>query len=456
MYIFFENLFIILLRVDKNMKFFLSELKINGCKNIDKMIDLRFCNKTITKNMNLEKSKIKAIYGPNGAGKSAIMSAMYIYKKLICDNDGLNDKIFSNFVKKSINKELKKMEIELTFLFFNDNNRYISLRHLIIFNTQNEEVFIEKEKLYLLKGRQIIDENFKEIASIENGKLILIDGYKNVEKSLIYAKTINLLDKNSILIITKKMPLKDVDVYILLTRIFAAHLFVHMEEDLHENYISDKLLLEQLNNYSLNEEDFFIKSKEELNLTLSIKNDDCVAKNYFEDYKKFVKRLEQFLKIFKPNLTKIEIEKKINGDKYFCKKILHYENFAIDIEFESTGIKKLVRLFNVLKACTNGKIVFIDEFDANLHDVYFAKLIEFMKDYSEGQLCFTTHNIEPINILKSNSHSLDFLSNDSRLTSWTKNGNKSPLNKYVNGLIEYSPFNVSSIDFIQSLINDEE
>jgi len=139
----------------------------------------------------------------------------------------------------------------------------------------------------------------------------------------------------------------------------------------------------------------------------------------------------------------------VNGDRifYYCKKIFVYKNYKIDIEFESTGIKRLVKMFSSLKASANGGIVFIDEMDANLHDVYFTKLIEFFKEQSRGQLCFTTHNLEPIEVLKDCSHSLDFVSNDSRLSSWVKSGNKSPMKKYVNGLIPYSTFNVGSIDF---------
>ena len=78
-----------------------------------------------------------------------------------------------------------------------------------------------------------------------------------------------------------------------------------------------------------------------------------------------------------------------------------------------------------------------------------------MKVYAKGQLCFTTHNLEPIDVLKENSHSLDFLSSDSRIASWTKNGNKSPMKMYINGLIDYSPFNVHAIDFIESLVEEE-
>lgn len=449
------------------MKFYLCELKINGCKNLNKTVDLRFSNKTIKNPISFENSNIKAIYGPNGAGKSAIMTAMYIYKRLICDSDGLNDKGFSSFINESINKELGKMEIEVTFIFYNKVTKKYgeTIRHLITLCNKNGNVTIEKEQLLLLKGRQISDEYFKKLISTENGKLCFLEGSKNVTNDVIYSETNNLLDKHSILIAATKFKFKQSKdltnniLLIIFSRLFAANLFVHMEqEDLHEEYILDKLFLERLDNtsFSLSEEDFDIKNNDESNFYVSFNYNDFVDINLYDNYEKIIYRLENFLKIFKPDLKKIEIEKKINNDKYICKKIMHYGTSSIDIEFESTGIKKLVRLFNALIACTNGKIVFIDEFDANLHDVYFAKLIEFMKDYSNGQLCFTTHNLEPINILKSNSHSLDFLSNDSRLTSWKKDGNKSPLNKYINGLIEFSPFNVSSVDFIKPLMDDEE
>ncbi|MGM9858893.1 MAG: ATP/GTP-binding protein [Bacilli bacterium] len=186
--------------------------------------------------------------------------------------------------------------------------------------------------------------------------------------------------------------------------------------------------------------------------TLSAEDRDIIDKKDIENYENKIKKLTSFIKVFKPNLDNISVDKKINNDTYYCDKIFHYGDSAVNIEFESAGIKKLVRIFNALVSCSNGRVVFIDEFDANLHDVYFSKLIEFLKDYATGQLCFTTHNLSPIEILEDNKHSLDFLSNDSRVTSWTKNGNKSAIKQYIYGLIDYSPFNVNSIDYISSLL----
>ena len=149
------------------MKFYLCELKVSGCKNINKAIDLKFCNSTIKTNVNFENSNVKAIYGPNGAGKSAIVTAVYIYERLICNGYGLNDSYFSNFVKESINKETNKLEIEATVLLYNskDNSYMSTFKHYIRIIKKNNNVFIDAEKIYKLLGNYIAEEKFKKLSS---------------------------------------------------------------------------------------------------------------------------------------------------------------------------------------------------------------------------------------------------------------------------------------------------
>ena len=428
------------------MKFYLCELKVNGCKNIDKEIDLKFCNSTIKSKVNFENTNVKAVYGPNGAGKSAIVTAMHIYERLICNGNGLNDSYFSNFVKESINKGTNKLEIEATVLLYNSkyNAPLYTFKHYIRIIKKNNNVFIDAEKVYKLSGNYIVDDKFKKLIDIEEGRIIEIDGLSNVEDSSIYKKSLNLLDKRSIInmdfiFIDKGRTLDKYEMSIVALNVFAYNIIVSMEkEDLHVNYLKS-LKIDKLSN------EFKSETSDDDIFNFSVKDRDIVKVEHFNNYLNNIKKLEKFIRVFKADLKFIEVDN--------CNKIFHYNNSnGIDIEFESTGIKKLVRLFNALLACTNGKIVFIDEFDANLHDVYFAKLVEFLKNYAKGQLCFTTHNLEPIEVLKNNSYSLDFLSNDSRVASWIKNGNKSPMKQYINGLIDYSPFNVYDIDFIDSLI----
>ena len=133
-----------------------------------------------------------------------------------------------------------------------------------------------------------------------------------------------------------------------------------------------------------------------------------------------------------------------------------YDSYSIYAEFESTGIKKLIKLFEYLTEMVQGGIVFIDEFDSNLHDVYLCALLEYLMEYGEGQLCFTTHNVGPMDVLRRHKMSIDFLSEDNKIYPWKKNGNYSPAKLYRNGMIEGSPFNVDSTDFIGVFGSTEE
>ena len=187
-----------------------------------------------------------------------------------------------------------------------------------------------------------------------------------------------------------------------------------------------------------------LKSSLQINkklLDIFSNDENFISKDDYEKFVNRVKRLEKFIQIFKPDLTKIDIEKKENGDYYVCSLNMVYGTYSINTEFESTGIKKLIQLFAYLQAMVQGGIVFIDEFDSNLHDVYLCALIEYLMEYGKGQLCFTTHNVGPMDILKSRKKSIDFLSLDHKIYSWKKNGNYSPSKLYRNGMIIGSPFN---------------
>ena len=102
---------------------------------------------------------------------------------------------------------------------------------------------------------------------------------------------------------------------------------------------------------------------------------DTIPVDKYKAYKNFVKKLKKFIQIFKPELKDIEIERKDKGDNYVCSLNMVYEGFSINSEFESTGIKKLIKLYAYLQEMVQGGIVFIDELDSNLHDVYLCALL---------------------------------------------------------------------------------
>ncbi len=184
--------------------------------------------------------------------------------------------------------------------------------------------------------------------------------------------------------------------------------------------------------------------------------ENLVSKENFARYEKKIERLCEFVRIFKPELENIEIEKKDDEDFYKCRLRMVYDGYSLDKEFESKGIKKIMDLFECLDAASEGHVVFIDELDANVSDVYLGRLIEYFLYYGEGQLCFTAHNLSPMSILKDRKEAIHFISSINTVHTWKRNGNNTPENAYRNGFIEDSPFNMDASDFLGILGGDDE
>ena len=138
----------------------------------------------------------------------------------------------------------------------------------------------------------------------------------------------------------------------------------------------------------------------------------------------------------------------MDADYYQVSLVFDYGSYSVDYEFESTGIKKMVKLYDAIQSVTIGFIVFIDEFDANINPVFFDKLIDYVRDFADGQLAFTSHNTSSMESLKDGKDAINFLTSDNQIIRWTKNGHYSPDVLYKNGMIEKIPFNIYGTDFV--------
>lgn len=165
-----------------------------------------------------------------------------------------------------------------------------------------------------------------------------------------------------------------------------------------------------------------------------------------------------FIKIFKPDLIKIELDFKIDKNELYTEPYFVYEEYKVHLEFESAGIKKLTKLFRLFKLKEMGRIVIIDDIDANINDIYLEKLLEYFKESNKGQLVFKTHNITPMEVLSDSNNSIDFITEDKKITSWKKSGNYKSSNIYQGRLIDGLPFNIYPFDFagIFDVEEDEE
>ena len=440
---------------------YLVNYRVKGIKTLEEEVSLSFYKKTITMPLDTKEYNIKGIYGINGSGKSGIVASADILRNLLLDDGYLNNPMVQKNLDAIINKKSKELFIGADFLAEYKEKTYLYRYGILLKKTVTDKFAISSEKLsYRLATSK--KDDFNSLIEVKNGIIDYIDIKDDEElKNTFIQNTLNLLSMSAVssVFLDKMYPYEEqisniisLDGVLLLI-ILGIRMKVYMDQsDNHIDYLLKNMLMYTMES---DKDDTYIDSLRKGALRLNRSSidaisggTDLIAKPIYTLYEKKVKRLKDFIKIFKPDLTDISIDRKEDGDNYVCNLNMVYGDYVVHTEFESSGVKKLIRLFDFLQNMVQGGIVFIDEFDSNLHDVYLCALLEYLMEYGKGQLCFTTHNVGPMDVLKRNKKSIDFLSIDHKIYPWTTNGNYSPSKLYRNGMIEGSPFNVDSIDFI--------
>lgn len=441
---------------------FLVNYSVKGIKTLDELVSLSFYKKTISKNFDVQEYNVKGIYGMNGSGKSGIITSVDILRNILVNPGYLNNPIVQKHLDAIVNKELSELYIEVDFITELGNALILFRYKLKLSKNKLGKYVISYEQLSSKKATaktDVMDTLFEVI----DGEIKSISSKKGtMDSEMILQKTLNLLTNTSLCALFYEKRLitkvnkqdKSFSIFgLLILFIFGKKLHVYLDKsDDHREYLLfDSLqLIDENENYDSDADilyshfwDMDAEILNEINVTENIVN-----KARYNEFELTVDNLYKFIHIFKTELKNIEIDRKEDRDAYNCSLIMVYDSYKIHAEFESTGIKKLIKIYPYLREMVKGGIVFIDEFDSNLHDVYLCALLEYLMGYAKGQLCFTTHNVGPMDILKQNKKSIDFLSTDGKIYPWKTNGNYSPSKLYRNGMIEGSPFNVDSIDFI--------
>lgn len=434
-----------------NNMYYLLNMSLSGVKGIEKEVRLDFYKKTIDKSFDPAKYRVKAIYGENGAGKSGIITAVKIFKDIVMHDQYLNESKNQHFLDEIINKKTQKFDFQCEYLIDLGDDKIVNSYAIQLARGDSGKYEIKQESLKVRSGNYQ-NSKYKTIYECKDGNLLVVKCGKK-ERSIIEKSMTNLLNYNTFLSLYirnyKKFKYKDDEITLHSVSLFVLALMIRVyldEEDQHELYLMRKELGED----ELAGDEMILRTNWGAALVNSYSglSERKVKKEHFDEYEKRVEQLTRFIRLFKKDLVSIDIDKKENKEFYECELNLNYGDYAINREFESTGIKKLIRLYDCFAAADSGAIVFVDEMDSNLNDVYLCKLIEYFMYYGNGQLCFTTHNLDPMTVLKENKNSIDFLSSDNKLVQWTSRGNATPDNCYKNGMIEYSPFNIDASDFI--------
>lgn len=443
---------------------YIISFSVRGIKNIENWANLSFYKKTIDKNFNVQGYNVKGVYGANGSGKSAIISAVEILKLLIVDPSYLANHMAQKQLDSLINKHLETFEVRTDFLLC-DQDILRLFRYEIKLTKDVSGKYIISEESLSEKNVKSHSDNYSQVFSVQNG-FLHFENDDNPRNNIIIDRTKNLLNSASLsaLYIEKfyrnsSIEKENVIPQVIFLYLFGCSLFVFKNSgDDHTAFYIRDFIMDKSDDPSKTIDMAFELSSminDRPRYVLSAEK-NYISINKYSEFEKEVNQLFRFLCVFKNDLKGISIKHTVDTDVYVCNLIMDYSDYSVDAEFESTGIKKLISLFAYLKNMVNGNIVFVDELDSNLHDVYLCALLEYLIEYGKGQLCFTTHNIGPMDILRRNKKSIDFLSADNRIVSWKKNGNYSPSKLYKEGMIEGSPFNVFPFDFIRVFGSEED
>ncbi len=449
--------------------FYLLNYSVRGIKSIDEWVELSFYKKTINRNFSFSDYNIKGIYGANGSGKSAIITSVRIIKKIIQDDSYLNNSLIQKKLDELVNKKLGKLEMSIEFLV-NTNWEKMIYRYYVCLEKSNRGRFVLGKEMLSQKTAFSHTDKYNPIYEVGDGVITLLHEDSSFSKDL-DEKTKNLLLTSSLpaLYVSRNVFSEKntqetnsrLGYDIMVVWLFANNVSTYLDsEDDHTDFVMNSMVeVLEIEKNDWNLLYGYLKNRkqiEEKKMFIISTDSTTISKDWYPKFEELVEQLTLFIKIFKKDLQNIIIERKENKDIYQCSLIMDYGDYSIHSEFESTGVKKLIRLFTFITKMAQGGIVFIDEFDSNLHDVYLCALLEYLREHGKGQLCFTTHNIGPMDVLKKGKKSIDFLSIDHTIYSWTTSGNYSPGNLYRNGMIEGSPFNVDSIDFIGVFDEDED
>lgn len=446
---------------------FLVSYKVKGIKTLEDMVSLSFYKKTITRPIDTQEYNIKGIYGMNGSGKSGIVNSVEILRNLLIYDDYLNNPMTQKTLEAMVNKKTKELYIGTEFLVEIEEGIFLCSYEITLKKNSTGKFNIDRE---MLSYRNAVSRKdiFNTVVEVVKGEIVEIcEGEKSEKSDIFIRKTTNLLNNATISALFREKVLNsdanpeiyadNLFLWLFILLLFGVETYVYIDQsDNHVNYFLNSI---RSDSSKTGNDDIYTNSLWELFLESAFRmgrhrldlihaDTNFIRKDAYQDFVNSVRQLKDFIKIFKPDLTDIDIDKKEDEKFYICNLNMVYGTYSINTEFESTGIKKLIKLFAYLQKMTQGGIVFIDEFDSNLHDVYLCALLEYLMEHGKGQLCFTTHNLGPMDILKKHKKSIDFLSIDHKIYPWIKNGNYSPSKLYKSGMIEGSPFNVESIDFI--------
>jgi len=446
-----------------SMSVFLKNITVKGIKNIDQAVEVVFFKKDAETLSELREYNVKAIYGPNGSGKTALVHAFDLLVDLFSDSGYLYHESTLKLLTELMNKVCNRIEIAVEF-FYSDNNKSNMDKYIIHIENSLNGFVVAYEKY---SSREINSTKESIIFESKNGELTACLFNKNVQNdllNLIYKRTIgdvlldNIIRFTSQEGTTKEKSEEYSKAFVMMYPFYDLFTKMNIILDSKDNHMpAISRTIPSLVNSG-------IKDNHSIDLTpvtvpFGYSNKE-MTESQLKAFRSRTKKVEKFIRLFKPEIVSIDIDQRMISQSkdettYLVNQSINYGKYKIDLEFESVGIKKLMDLYNGIDRVIHGQILIVDELDSHINDIYLVDIVQYISDYAKGQLIFTTHNISPMDVLKTKKLSIDFMSSSAILTSWKQVGNYSPQRLYQKGMISGLPFNLDTEDFLEVFSHED-
>ena len=350
-----------------------------------------------------EPKKVAFIYGENGSGKSNLMSAflflLQTFNTFENQNTLKNISEYKNNIADSIKDEKTRQQILQQIL----HTQFITLTELIneyktLESEQNMSLklgfrFEEADGCYYIEfnSEKIVKEELRYQINEREGEMFSIsEDQKNLSPTIFHSAGY------------KKELQDNIDKY-WGKHTFMAILCNELEEK-NSEYVKSRInnsiidLIWNLKKLSvLCKESHGETARISIPLMFMKHLDEGTIKDQND---KELKLCENILNMFFSQLySDIKLAHYIftpndNGYSYelYFKKNIGGRLIDIPISKESTGTRKLLKIFPMIFSSVVGLSVFIDEIDSGIHDLMMKNILELLVDSIEGQLIATTHN----------------------------------------------------------------
>lgn len=341
------------------------------------------------------------IYGGNGIGKSNLLSAFFFLHESFATMNTrdmldmllarLSNVQENNILLDSLKEQMKDTTRLIKGYKMIDSTENVRVEYgfeidgkdgCYVIELNDEEVVYERLEYTLVKKRGIIFEINKEKTFLSNkiffGKQSTQDLFNQIERywgkhSFMAIFGHELKDK-AMGYYTESISSNFFLAYDFLDRVSCKINYGASEQEyLALNY--PRVIDSAIDRISIEDKDILLKTEKFLN---------HVFKSIYSDIDKVY---------FKTKEDDKSISYKLIFRKYIDGK---YRD--VNYDMESTGVTSIVKILPYIFAAYLGYTVVVDEFDTSLHENLTENIVASAKKYIEGQLIFTTHNLNIMNM----------------------------------------------------------